>query len=697
MKKLRPLILDSFPDLRNQKYVNRELSWLEFNKRVLYQCTRKSIPLIERFKFLAITDSNLNEFIMVRLASVVNRMMRNKKENDISGMPPDIEYEVLLDQIKKFKDLQLKVYTELTSLLKDEDIPNIVKYDTLNKSEKHIMSKMFYDKIYPLLVPINYSATTEFPDLKSKQNHVVVSLDNGEENTISFVPIPDNIDKLYTISTKSGDKTLFLEDIVCSYLDKIYIGKTVNEYGVVRILRNCDIEVDHNKSIYIVDRMMSILHQREKSSPLFIDTNGLSKNMIKWLCDMFKVSKQNVFSNSVDYTALFSLPKNSKHVYEEFNPQYPSELVNTNMFNAIKQGDIILHHPYDSFAPVIQFLEQAAYDENVLSIKQTLYRVSSVNSPIVNALCIAASNGKQVTVMLELKARFDEGQNISIITKLKSSGCTIVYGIEELKTHAKLILITRKEKGKLKLYSHIGTGNYNDKTASIYTDISYFTSDFKTGEDITTIFNMVSGFSEPNNKINRIFFSPYNLRKRLYTMIDNEIKIVEKGGHGTIILKMNSISDKEFIDKLYRASKKGVRVVIFCRGICSMKPINKNIFIRSLVGRYLEHSRIYYFSNNNDPEVFISSADLLTRNLDKRVELLFPVKNKDAKDKLIKTLLLYYKDNVNTFAMDKDGVYSRLSYGKKDFNIHNKFMTDAIETKEAIGIPKMIKYMKNNK
>ena len=357
------------------------------------------------------------------------------------------------------------------------------------------------------------------------------------------------------------------------------------------------------------------------------------------------------------------------------------------MFSAIDKGDILLHHPYQSFSPVIKFLEHAAYDPDVLSIRQTLYRVSSIDSPIVNNLCLAAENGKSVSVVLEIKARFDEDRNISMIERMKSSGVHLIYGDEELKTHCKFITVVRRHKNGLKIYSHMATGNYNDKSAKLYTDISIFTSNYKIGQDLMSIFNMLSGFADPMSKIDKLYFSPYSLRKKLVSMIDNEIKNAKSGKVAIITLKMNSLSDKDIIDKLYEASKNGVKITIFCRGICSMKPINKNIEIRSLVGRYLEHSRIYMFYNDKKMDTFISSADLLTRNLDKRFELLIPVKSKETKEKLLKILSMYYTDEFNTFVMSSKGVYEKI---KGQCNIHELFMREAIENYKFKSIPKMV-------
>jgi len=398
--------------------------------------------------------------------------------------------------------------------------------------------------------------------------------------------------------------------------------------------------------------------------------------------------------NVIDYSPYLSLLKDAKKLhYTPYSPQFPSEIIgDPDMFDAIDGGDIVLHHPYETYEPVIRFLQQAASDRNVISIKQTLYRVSSSDSPIVDALCDAASNGKQVSVILEIKARFDEERNISLIDKLRSSGVQLVYGIENYKIHCKFISVVRREKNKMKIYTHIGTGNYNEKTSKIYTDISYFTSNFKIGHDIITIFNMISGFSEPNTNINKVYFSPFNLRRQLIDSIDKEKRNATKGNRALITLKMNSLCDKGMIDAIYDAADAGVEVVIICRGICSIKP-RKNIKVISIVGRFLEHSRIYYFYNGDEPKVYISSADLLTRNLDKRFELMLDVQDENAKNKVLKILSMYFTDTFNSFIMNKDGSFSTV-ISDKDINIHERFMKEALENYKLKSIPKLYKKVK---
>lgn len=678
-------------------YINRELSWMEFNKRVLHQSIRKGVPLLERLKFLGITASNLDEFIMVRFASVLNKLMCEKEEVDISGLTPQEEYEKLLDEIMKFKKMQEEIYVKLDQKLYKNNII-ISKFKDLTPKEKMSVEKLFSRHIYPLLTPITFDTTKDFPLIRSKQLCIIVGVEdehNPNLNVVSIIPIDRGLDRLYPVESEDVDeqKYILLEEIIFNFLHKIFMNKKIIYKGCMRILRQADIELDHNEDIYIIDRMKQTLVKREFSDPIFMDiSSNIPKQLLKLFMKIFNLNKHHVYKceHIVDLSFLASMPiRNSVYEYEPFSPQYPEELIGEHdMFTAIDNGDILLHHPYESFGPVVKFLEHAANDKDVLAIKQTLYRVSSTDSPIVEALCKAAQNGKQVSVLLEIKARFDEDRNMSLIDKLKISGCKIIYGIEELKTHCKFILVVRKSKKGLKTYCHIGTGNYNDKTAKIYTDLSYFTSSSKIGEDLITIFNILSGFSDPRDNINKIYYSPFNIRSRLYEMIDREIEYAERGKKAMIMLKLNSLSDQGVIRRLYEASERGVKINILCRGICSMKPINKNIKIRSIVGRYLEHSRIYYFHNNDKPKIYVSSADLLTRNLDRRVEIMVPITDSEVRDKLLDIFKNYWRDSFNTYIMDEEGNYNLLAK-KNEFNVHEYFMQQAINNFKLRSIPKI--------
>lgn len=678
------------PDL----YIDRELSWLQFNWRVLHHVTRKDVPLLERFKFLGITATNLDEFIMVRFASVVNKVLRDDMSTELSGLMPHEEYIQILDRVKEFKAFQEDGYNKLWKKLKKENI-ELVEFRDMNKDEREQVDKIFSKQIYPLLTPIAFDTTKAFPLIKSGQLNIIVHLEDNQNpnlNVLSIIPLDAGLPRIYELESKDGKrKFILLEDIITNNLDKVFINKPILYTGAMRILREADIELDHNQNIYIVDRMRQTLRKRELSQPIFMDIdNNMPKAIQRLLIKIFGIDKEHVYKCrvNVDLSFMKSLPIEVPHLqYKHFKPQQPAELIGEmDIFTAMDNGDIILHHPYESFDPVIKFLEHAADDKKVRAIKQTLYRVSSSESPIVEALCRAAKKGKQVSVLLEIKARFDEGRNISLIEKMESAGCKLIYGVEELKTHCKFIMVVREGNKGLKKYCHIGTGNYNEKSSGAYTDISYFTSNSKVGDDLLSVFNVLSGFSEPRDEISRIFYAPYNIRTRLYAMIDREIEFANKGKKAFITLKLNSLSDKGIIEKLYHAASKGVKISVICRGICSMKPIHKNISIKSIVGRYLEHSRIYYFYNNGKTEVFISSADMLTRNLDRRVELMVPIIDAEAREKVLGILSSYFRDNTNTYLMNAEGEYEKM-YESPNVNIHDFFMEQAKENYKLRSLP----------
>ena len=675
-----------------KKYTNRELSWLDFNSRVLFQSMRQYIPLMERFNFLNITSSNLDEFIMVRFSSVMHSLSMNK--TDISGLNPTEAYDTILKKIKEFKDNQMICFESLLNKLPKYNV-TIKTADDLTSKERGYVSSIFNKEIFPLLTPMNFDTTKEYPEFSSKQLTIAVLLEDANMQVISFIPLDNSLKKMYKIS-KDKEVYITLEEIIYSNLKRIFYNKKILDYGMIKLLREADIELEHNTDVYITERMRQTLLMRRYSMPIFMEcTNNISKSFIKLLRKSFDLDSSLVYksSSSIDFSPYMSILKDDKSKwYKPFTPQYPEELLgDRDMFDAINNNDILLHHPYESYDPVIKFLEQASEDKNVLSIKQTLYRVSSSDSPIINALCNAAKNGKQVSVILEIKARFDEERNISLIDKLRTAGIQLVYGVENLKTHCKFISVVRREKNKLKIYTHVATGNYNEKTSKIYTDISYFTSNFKIGTDILSVFNMISGYSEPAQSINKVFFSPYNIRSQILKNINNERNNAKKGKKAFITLKMNALCDKEIIDALYDAASSGVKVVIFCRGICSIKH-HKNIIVKSLIGRFLEHSRIYYFYNNKDVKLYISSADMLTRNLDKRFELLIPVNDNECRAKLLSILNMYYRDTFNTFTMNDKSEFKKDMYNKKNnINIHEEFMNDAAKKYKLKSLPKFKK------
>lgn len=665
-------------------FLERDISTIEFNHRVLLQSKRKDFPLMERLKFIGITSSNMDEFVMVRYGEAINKFNIDNEAVTSTGM----RYKDLLDILRIKID---EIYNNISSAnnmildeLKEEDI-NILKYKDLDIKDRAKANKYFNEEIYPLITPLAYDSTNDLIKINNSELYMVcvVEDDSVEEvDNMSFIIISlDKLDRVFHISDKTTNKFIMIEDIIKHNLKKIFVNKKVAQYTLFRAIRNMDTEVDSNTNVPLINRMGEVLYRRSLGDVLRVEIlKGLDKNMEKLLANILGVDR-NMFtrvSSYIDLKFLMSLPKlkNKPELYfTEYKPITPTIFTGEyDMFKLIDKGDIMLNHPYESYDPVLNFLDKAANDDNVISIRQTLYRVSSINSPIVKSLCEAAEKGKDVMILLEVKARFDESQNMKMINKLRQSGCKIVYGLEHLKTHCKFILVTKKGKKGVKQYAHISTGNYNDKTAKLYTDISYFTSDKVVTKDLVTVFNLLSGYSYPKDSISKLSVSPFNIRDTIINMIEREGK---KGKEGNICLKLNSLSDVEIIDAIYRANDKGARVNIICRGACSATVYRSNgdrrkrFKIRSIVGRYLEHSRIYMFGKGNSIKAFISSADLLTRNLDRRVEILLPITNKECINQLKEYFTILWSDRMNSFKL------KGLSYEERDKKKNSKKNIDS--------------------
>lgn len=639
------------------KFINRELSWLDFNDRVLSCALKSTNPMNERFNFLGITESNLDEFLSVRFSSVFHDMEKEP-------------YKDILRKIKKFKENQNITYMRLMKDAQKSFGTTVIKPDKLDKKEREKLYEVFESSIFPRITPIDISINDI--NLTSGLSYVVAIIRKGNRESISVIPLLKEMDPIYQI----GKKIIFLEDIILYFMkDNIFINQEILYNGVFRIIKDASVILSHDENRFIIDRMQESLNLRDHGKPIFLELQkGCSEYIETRLAAIFKIPSGHVYNKNhlVNYK-IFMRNKlfNEKESYTPFTAyQYENYKNYYSIFDALKEEDILLHHPYDSYETVVKFLEHAAIDPDVETIKQTLYRVSGLDSPIVNALCKAASNGKFVTVLVEIKARFDEDNNIQIINKLKSYGVNVILGDEFLKTHCKICIITRRESDRLKVYSHVATGNYNEKTARIYTDLSYFTSKQKIGVDILNIFNILSGNSKPDDKLQKIYYAPVNLRKRLESCIDREIEFAKKDKKAEIFIKVNSISDPGIVNKLYEAADKGVKIFIICRGVCSVVA-RKNIIIKSIVGRFLEHSRIYYFKNGKSPEYYISSADLLTRNLDRRVETLISLKDSNVVTQISWIIDVMMRDKINSFMQTKDGIWI---HEKGNFDSHQWFI-----------------------
>ena len=673
-------------------YENRELSWIKFDHRVLEEARDKTIPLLERMKFLSITSSNLDEFFMVRVASLKDMVHANYKKKDIAGMTPSEQLSAISAATKELVETQYNTYNRsLIPLLNKEGIYIIGKHEELTKEQAAFVDKYFLENVYPVLTPMAVDASRPFPLIRNKTLNIAALLTNKkakDETVFATVQVPSVLSRLIQIPGKESCTTfILLEQIIERNIDKLFSNYKVLCAYPYRIMRNADLTIDEDEASDLLKEIQNKLKMRQWGEVIRLEVeDGIDKKLLKFLKSEFKVSDDDVFkiSGPVDLTVfmkLFGIEGYDHLRYVQPTPQKVPEIeACDNIFKAIRNGDIFLHHPYQTFDPVVDFIRQASIDPDVLAIKQTLYRVSG-NSPIISSLAQAAENGKQVTVLVELKARFDEENNIVWAKKLEQAGCHVIYGLVGLKTHSKIALVVRREDEGIRRYVHLGTGNYNDSTAKLYTDCGIFTCKEAIGEDATAVFNMLSGYSEPLSW-NNLILAPYWLRERFLFLIKREIEHAKKGHEARIIAKMNSLCDPEIIATLYEASACGVKIDLIVRGICCLKVqipgVSENITVRSIVGNFLEHSRIFYFANGGNDEIYMGSADWMPRNLDKRVEIIFPVLDDKLKDKAYHILELELADNVKSRIMDENGNYVRIDKrGKEVVNSQLIFCEEA--------------------
>lgn len=691
-------------DLNNSEYyINRELSWLRFNLRVLRESGVKSMPVLERLKFVCISASNLDEFFMVRVAGLYNQLENGINKKDAAGLTVEEQ----LNMIAKSAHMQMKAkYRYLFSILKELRNEGIMlsRVGDVEESGKEWLEEYYREIVYPVLTPMAVDASRPFPFLMNRTLNLAVELINNEgQHSRGFVQVPSVLPRIIEVERCKHRTFVFLEEIIIVHCQDLFKGCQILDIVPFRITRDSDLDVDEEDTENLLKEIEISLRKRKRGASVRLEILKTRNQSIKrFLAENLDLTEQAIYeiSGPLDVTCFFKFIKllnEPKWEFEPFVPQKPLELPKMdNLFDRIREHDILLHHPYESFEAVIKFVSDAANDPNVLAIKQTLYRVSG-NSPIVAALARAAENGKQVTVLVELKARFDEENNIIWARRLEKAGCHVIYGLVGLKTHAKIILIVRKEPDGIKRYVHLGTGNYNDNTAKLYTDIGLMTASDQFGSDASAFFNLLSGYSDPP-VWNKLVMAPLGLRQKLYELIDNEIKQVKKGHEGHIIAKMNSLIDKEIIKKLYEASIGGVKVELIVRGICGLKPgltsISENITVRSIVGRQLEHSRIFYFANGGSEQVYLSSADWMPRNLNERVELFFPVESTRHIKRIKDILELVLKDNVGAHIMQSNGSYRRaVRYGNIAISAQNTLyeMAKASGKEKKMSIERRLK------
>lgn len=658
----------------SKMFINRELSWLEFDTRVLGEAENEDNPLFERLKFLSITASNLDEFFMVRVASLKDMVNAGYTKKDIAGMTAGEQLEALDERTHAFVKRQYAIYNnELVQALDNQGFHIIASHEDLTDEQAEFVDKYFHEEVYPVLTPMAVDSSRPFPLIRNKTLNIAALLKkkNGDDDETEFatVQVPSVLPRFVRLPGGDGDIVILLEEIIERNIDKLFLNYDILCAYPYRIMRNADFSIDEEDAEDLLKEIEKQLKKRQWGQTIRLEVQGnIDKQLLKKLKSELDITDSDIYRIDGPLDLTFLMKMYGSFGYEHLKtPKYtpapvPELMDGRNIFEAIREGDILLHHPYQTFDPVVDFVRQAAKDPAVLAIKQTLYRVSG-NSPIVAALAAAAENGKQVSVLVELKARFDEENNIIWAKKLEQAGCHVIYGLVGLKTHSKITLAVRREEDGIRRYVHLGTGNYNDSTAKLYCDMGLFTCSPAIGEDATAVFNMLSGYSEPVGW-NKLSLAPLWLRERFHYLVEREIERAKDGQNAHIIAKMNSVCDKDIIELMYKASKAGVKIELIVRGICCLIPqldgVSENITVRSIVGTFLEHSRIFYFENGGNPEIYMASADWMSRNLDRRVEIMFPVEDARLKKEVKHILDVQLADNVKAQLMQPDGSYRKI-------------------------------------
>lgn len=686
-----PNPLNGTIDLNNPDfYNNRELSWLRFNERVLEEAIDDRNPLFERLKFIAIFSSNLDEFIMVRVAGLKDQVKANyNKPENKAGLTPKEQLEKIASLNHRIVKLQDRLYTETLLPMLDQEGFQFSAIKQCNNQQLQFLEERFDTYILPVLTPMAIDAYRPFPMLLNKSLNLAVLLTraNEKKSKLAIVQVPSVLTRFIQLpNSNRKNEFILLEDVISHFINKLFKGFTVLSVSPFRITRNADLTIHEEGARDLLREIEKELKKRKSGAAVRLEmqTGKMSEKVLSFLLDVLELKQIDVYAlnGPLDLSFLFKFYTiiGAEHDYlvnETLIPQPPEDLVNDeNIFDAILKKDIFLHHPYESFQPVIDFIANAADDPNVLAIKQTLYRVSG-DSPIIDALARAAENGKQVTVLVELKARFDEENNIQWAKKLEKSGVHVIYGITALKTHSKITLIVRYDKDEIQRFVHLSTGNYNDSTAKLYTDMGLLTCDEKFGDDATNFFNNLSGFSE-KPKWNYLSTAPFEIRETFLKLIETEIEYHKEKGSGRIIAKMNSLTDKPIIMKLYQASQVGVQINLIIRGICCLRPkikgVSENITVTSIVDRFLEHSRIFYFHHGGKHTIYLSSADWMTRNMEKRIEILFPIFDKKIKKRVKEILEITLKDNLKARQQAKDGSYKYVKKAEGEVEIQSQLI-----------------------
>jgi len=659
-------------------YVNRELSWLEFDYRVLGEARDKTTPLFDRLKFLSITASNLDEFFMVRVASLKDMVHAGYTKPDIAGLTPTEQLQKISVKTHELVGQQYMTYNRsLLPALRLNGLNLIQRHEDLTKEQGKFVDRYFKEEVYPVLTPMAVDSSRPFPLVRNKSLNIAALLkkkEGDDELEFAMVQVPSVLPRVVSLPVtvnedgKEMRHVILLEEIIERNMKQLFLNYDILTSHPFRIMRNADFSLDEEEAVDLLEEIEKQLKKRQWGEVIRLEIEEkVDKRLLKILKRELAVNGADIFEIPGALDLTFLMKMYAMDGYDHLKaPKYvpqpvPAFMNDDDIFTNIRKGDVLLMHPYETFDPVVNFVRTAAKDPDVLAIKQTLYRVSG-NSPIIAALAAAAENGKQVSVLVELKARFDEENNILWAKKLEKAGCHVIYGLVGLKTHSKITLVVRREEDGIRRYVHLGTGNYNDSTAKLYTDCGIMTCHPMIGEDATAVFNMLSGYSEPLNW-NMLSVAPLWLRNKFLRLIERETKHARAGKRASIIAKMNSLCDKDIIAALYEASCAGVEIKLVVRGICCLKAgvpgLSENIEVRSIVGEFLEHARIFIFANDESEEIYMGSADWMPRNLDRRVEIMFPVVREELKERIRHYMELELEDNLKAHVLMPDGTYEK--------------------------------------
>jgi polyphosphate kinase len=662
------------------KFIHRDLSWLLFNERVLEEALEPGNPLLEQARFVAIFMSNLDEFLMVRYAGLKHLIEAQYNRKDNYGYYPQDVYRQVCTRVEELTQKAYQIYEgKLKPALAKEKIV-LRRAEELGEEQLKFVKRFFDTTLYPIITPMAIDQGHPFPVLASKTISYAVHLERKGEMHLAVIPVPANVTRLVKLpSDKDAYECILIDEILRDNLKNLFRGYEIKSSALFRIIRDSELSVDEGFSANLLTSIEEEIKKRPRAKvvSLFVE-KACTDELLQALTEALAFSKEDVafVQGEMDLTFLFQLAAQVPEARLSYPAHVAPKIVYDNIFDRIKESDMLVHVPYQSFQPTIDLIKTAAGDPDVLAIKMTLYRASE-DSEIIAALKLAAKNKKQVTVLVEIKARFDEERNIGWARQLEEAGCHVIYGIPGMKIHSKIALIVRREEGRTRRYVHLSTGNYNEKTARVYTDLGYFTSNDDFARDVSDVFNVITGYSQPA-RWKRVISSPYDLREYFIELIDKEIEFQKDHKSGFIFAKMNSLEDTKIVEKLYQASQAGVKIRLVVRGICILVPgvpgLSENIKVKSVIGRFLEHSRIFLFNNNSDFRVFLSSADWMSRNFDKRIELLFEISQQSLKDQLRAILEATWKDNQKARVLLPQRTYAFNKASKDKFSVQEFFL-----------------------